>query len=149
MEQLFINILHLLKDEMPELATIDEDYGQLETGEDTYPVTFPCALIGNVEADWTEIGMGVQKGVVKLSARLAIDCYDDTHYGSGTEDKVEERLTLANRLYTALQCFRPMEDMGPMYRTKTRFYAMPGGIKVYEYIFQFEVNDDSAGVDVN
>ncbi len=149
MEQLFINILQLLKAEMPELATIDEDYGQLETGEDTYPVQFACALIGNVEAGWTESGMGVQKGVVKMSARLAIDCYDDTHYGSGTEDKVAERLTLANRLYTALQCFRPMDDMGPMYRTKTRFYAMPGGIKVYEYIFQFEVNDDSAGVDVN
>lgn len=146
MEELFIRILQLITEEMPEVSTIDEDYGQLETEEDTYPVTFPCVLIGNVEADWNDIGMGAQKGVVKMSARLAIDCYDDTHYGSGTEDKVAERLQMANKLYTSLQCFRPLSDMGPMYRTKTRFYAMPGGIKVYEYIFEFEVNDDSANV---
>ena len=136
MEELFIKILQLITEEMPELSLVDEDYGQLETEEDTYPVTFPCVLIG----------MGTQKGVVKMSARLAIDCYDDTHYGSGTEDKVAERLQMANKLYTSLQCFRPLSDMGPMYRTKTRFYAMPGGIKVYEYIFEFEVNDDSANV---
>mgnify|MGYP003390433966 CR=1 FL=1 len=88
MEELFIKILQLITEEMPELSLVDEDYGQLETEEDTYPVTFPCVLIGNVEADWNDIGMGTQKGVVKMSARLAIDCYDDTHYGSGTEDKV-------------------------------------------------------------
>lgn len=146
MEELFIKILQLITEEMPELSLVDEDYGQLETEEDTYPVTFPCVLIGNVEVDWNDIGMGTQKGVVKMSARLAIDCYDDTHYGSGTEDKVAERLQMANKLYTSLQCFRPLSDMGPMYRTKTRFYAMPGGIKVYEYIFEFEVNDDSASV---
>ena len=138
MEELFIKILQLITEEMPELSLVDEDYGQLETEEDTYPVSFPCVLIGNVEADWNDIGMGTQMGVVKMSARLA------THYGAGTEDKVAERLQMANKLYTSLQCFRPLSDMGPMYRTKTRFYAMPGGIKVYEYIFEFEVNDDTA-----
>ncbi len=132
------------------IAGAEGQYGPLLSrsnhlfGSIKYPVTFPCVLIGNVEADWNDIGMGTQMGVVKMSARLAIDCYDDTHYGSGTEDKVAERLQMANKLYTSLQCFRPLSDMGPMYRTKTRFYAMPGGIKVYEYIFEFEVNDDTA-----
>jgi hypothetical protein len=146
MEELYTKILSLVTKEMPEISLVDEDYGQLETIEDTYPVTFPCVLIGNMEADWNDIGMGTQKGVVKISVRLAIDCYDDTHYGSGTEDKMSERLLMANKLYTLLQYFRPLNDMGPMYRTKTRFYSMPGGIKVYEYIFEFEVNDDSANI---
>lgn len=144
MEELFIKIMELISQKMPELSLVDEDYGQLETEEDTYPVTFPCVLIGNLEADWNDIGMGTQTGVVKMSARLAIDCYDDTHYGSSTENKVADRLQMANRLYTTLQSFQPLSDMGPMYRTKTRFYAMPGGIKVYEYIFEFEVHDDTA-----
>ena len=104
MEEIFTSILKLINDEMPELSLVDEDYGQLETAEDTYPVTFPCALIGNMEADWEEIGMGTQKGMVTLTARLAIDCYDDTHIGSGTTAKVAERLQMANRLYTTLQC---------------------------------------------
>ena len=131
---------------MSGLSLVDEDYGQLEAGmeEDSYPVTFPCVLIGNLEADWSNVGMGVQKGQVSFSVRLAVDCYDDTHYGSGTESKVAERLQMANSLYTALQCFRPFGYMSPMIRTKSRFYAVSGGIKVYEYIFSFTVHDESA-----
>lgn len=146
MEELFNLIISLVKDNMPELALIDEDYGQLEAGleDDTYPVSFPCVLIGNLEADWTNVGIGVQKGSIQLSTRLAVDCYDDTHYGSGTEDKVAERLQMANRLYTTLQCFRPFKYMSALVRVKSRFYTLPAGIKVYEFIFSFTLHDDSA-----
>ena len=94
-----------ISERMPELSLVDEDYGQLEAGleEETYPVTFPCVLIGNLEADWDNLAGGAQRGTVFFSVRLAIDCYDDTHYGSGTESKVSERLQMANRVYAALQ----------------------------------------------
>lgn len=146
MEELFKLIIELITNKMTGLSLVDEDCGQLEAGieDDAYPVTFPCVLIGNLEADWTNVGMGVQKGQVQFSVRLAVDCYDDTHYGSGTESKVAERLQMANSLYTALQCFRPFGYMSPMIRTKSRFYSMPGGIKVYEYIFSFTIHDESA-----
>ena len=94
MEEIITSILNLINREMPELSLVDEDYGQLETEEDTYPVIFPCALIGNMEADWEDIGLGAQKGIVTFTARLAIDCYNDTHIGSGTTEKVAERLRL-------------------------------------------------------
>ena len=58
MEEIFTSILNLISREIPELSLVDEDYGQLETAEDTYPVTFPCALIGNMEADWGRSGHG-------------------------------------------------------------------------------------------
>ena len=45
MEQLFYSIQQHIAANMPVLSTIDEDYGQLQTDEDTYPVTFPCVLI--------------------------------------------------------------------------------------------------------
>lgn len=146
MEELFKIIINRIKDQLPDLSLVDEDYGQLEAGleEESYPVTFPCALVGNLEADWTNVGIGVQKGQVAFSVRLAIDCYDDTHLGSGTEDKVATRLQMANQLYTAMQCLRPFAYMSPINRTKSRFYALTGGIKVYEYIFSFTLHDDSA-----
>ena len=144
MEEIITSILNLINREMPELSLVDEDYGQLETVEDTYPVTFPCALIGNMEADWEDIGLGVQKGIVTFTARLAIDCYNDTHIGSGTTEKVAERLHLANRLYTTLQDTTHCDNMGTLYRIKSRSYSLPGMIKVYEYVFQFELHDDSA-----
>ncbi len=147
MEQIFISILELISREMPELSLVDEDYGQLETDEDTYPVTFPCALVGNMEAEWDDIGMGTQKGIVTLTARLAIDCYDATHIGSTTTEKAAERLHMANRLYAVLQDSLHSQEMGPMYRTKSRCYSLPGMIKVYEYVFQFELHDDSAAED--
>ena len=85
MEEIFIAIMERIAEKMPELSYIDEDYGQLEAGaeEDHYPVTFPCVLIGNAESDWNDLGYGVQKSESLITIRLAIDCYDDTHYTSG------------------------------------------------------------------
>ena len=91
MDEIFIAIMEQIAQEMPELSLIDEDYGQLEMGaeEDQYPVTFPCVLIGNTSSDWNDLGYGVQKSESMLTVRLAIDCYDDTSYASGTYDKVK------------------------------------------------------------
>ena len=108
MEEVFIAIMEQIAQEMPELSLIDEDYGQLEMGaeEDQYPVTFPCVLIGNTSSDWNDLGYGVQKSESMLTVRLAIDCYDDTSYASGTYDKVRERQQLAGKLYKSLQCLQ-------------------------------------------
>lgn len=146
MEELFTLLLQHLSEKLPAFSLIDEDYGQLETDSDTYPVTFPCVLIGNLEGDWHSIGKhNEQKGTIVLSAKAAIDCYDDTHIGSGTEQRTEQRQRQANSLYKALQGFCPLpNDMTPLSRVKSRYYPLPGGIKVYEYIFQFRVQDTSA-----
>ena len=105
MEEIFIAIMERIAEKIPELSYIDEDYGQLEAGaeEDHYPVTFPCVLIGNAESDWNDLGYGVQKSESLITIRLAIDCYDDTHYTSGTYDKVRERQLKAKELYKALK----------------------------------------------
>ena len=100
MDEIFIAIMEQIAQEMPELSLIDEDYGQLEMGaeEDQYPVTFPCVLIGNTNSDWHDLGYGAQKSESALTVRLAIDCYDDTSYASGTYDKVRERQQLAEEI---------------------------------------------------
>lgn len=144
MEQIFLKIMQRIADRMPRLTLVDEDYGQLETDDDTYPVTFPCVLIGNMNADWTDLGYGVQKGTCTFTARLVIDCYDDTHLSSGTEQKIALRLAMASELYRALQNFRCDENMGPIERVKSRDLTVQGGIKVYEQIYAFEYHDESA-----
>lgn len=64
MEELFKLIIELITNKMTGISLVDEDCGQLEAGieEDAYPVTFPCVLIGNLEADWTNVGMGARRG---------------------------------------------------------------------------------------
>lgn len=146
MEEIFIAIMERIAQRMPELSYIDEDCGQLEAGmeEDHYPVTFPCVLIGNTESDWNDIGYGVQKSESLITVRLCIDCYDDTHYTSGTYEKVRERQLMAKELYKALQEFQCTDDCSPLVRTKSRDYSLPGNVKVYETAYSFTLHDECA-----
>ncbi len=143
MEQLFNDIQKQIADKIPGISLIDEDYGQLEaieTEEDTYPVTFPCILISAPEIDWTNLGGGSQRGNCTVVIRLAIDCYDDTHYGSGTEDKTIDRMKFATSIHRILQGFKS-GDSSPLIRKTSRNYSRPHAIKVYETIYNCMIND--------
>ena len=145
MDELLLKIMQHIAAAMPELSLVDEDYGQLETQEDTYPVTFPCVLVGNMSGGWRDLGYsGAQEGTVTLTVRLAVDCYDDTHIGSTQEQRIAGRQEQARQLYKALQTRRFVNDMGPLSRVKSQDYALPHGIKVYEQTYQFEYHDMSA-----
>lgn len=144
MEDIFLAIQEHIAQNMPELSLVDEDYGQLITDEDTYPVTFPCVLISTIEAEWTDIGLGLQKGDCSITVKLVVDCYDDTHYASGTADKIRERLLMNKELYLLLHGFRQSKETSPLKRIKGTDYALPGGKKVYETTFRFIYNDNSA-----
>lgn len=151
MEQLFNDIQNRIKEKIEGLSLIDEDYGQLEaieTEEDTYPVTFPCVLISAPEVDWTNLGGGSQRGNCTVTIRLAIDCYDDTHFGSGTEEKAMERMRFAQSIHRVLQGFRSLPPVGragegysPLIRKSSRNYSRPHAIKVYETVYNCVVND--------
>lgn len=150
MEELFLKLQARTAEGMPVLSLVDEDYGQLEAllnGEDTYPVTFPCVLMGNIKMKWENTTPFVQQGKGTITVRLAFDCYDDTHYGSGTEDKIRERLRLENKLYKLLQGYRLNKQMGRFKRAESTHFSLPGGIKVYEIIFGFDITDSSAAPD--
>lgn len=122
MEELYIAILKRIENEMPEIAYIDEDYGQLE-------------------------GMGTQAGEITLTVRLGIDCYHDTHIGSGTTGRIKERMEMAGKLYRTLQNFQFCRNMDELVRVKSRDYTLPGNIKVYEFVFSFSYRDESALLD--
>ena len=55
MESIIYQLIDYIRQNMPEVSLVDEDYGQLEAidkeGVDTYPVTFPCVLIDTPEAE--------------------------------------------------------------------------------------------------
>lgn len=144
MESLLYQLINHIKEQMPSLSLVDEDYGQLEAidKEDmqTYPVTFPCVLIDMPETEWSNLSGKSQKGKAKVNVRLAIDCYDDTHYGSGTMEAMQDRAEMVDDLHKALQCYRPDED-GELIREKSRFYTWSHGIKVYEMLYSVSVKD--------
>ncbi len=135
MEQLLLDIINLISQQMPQIRTIDEDYGQLEfidqEDRDTYPLVFPAVLIDAPTTDWTDIGDLAQQGTCQLRVRLIIDCYDDTHARSMTTERIKQRNKVRAQLHTLLQGYRP-DGQKALIRTQSRFFTVNHGIKVYE-----------------
>ena len=154
MESLLYSIIAHIWQEMPELRTVDEDYGQLEnlknTEEDMYPLTFPAVLIDAPETEWSNAAGGCQEGTAWLRVRLILDCYDDTHAGNSQTERILDRHGTAERLHQLLNGFRPMGTVksgqaamhaGEMVRTKSKFYTWSFGLKVYETTYTCAVED--------
>lgn len=146
MEQLFNDLQQQIAKEMGStVSLIDEDYGQLEAlagGEDQYPVTFPCVLIGIPETLWENLKGNLQHGKTTVTVRLAFDCYDDTHYGSAQEQHVAERMALARRLNSCLHGWRFEECATALVRRANRQFSLPGCIKVYEMEYTTTVAEE-------
>lgn len=144
MEKLLQDLINLFGQMMPELSTIDEDYGQLEMinqeNRDTYPLTYPAMLIDAPDVTWSNIEGLSQKGTATIRARLIIDCYDDTHHGSTTTDRIEERAALRRKVHKLLQGYRVNEE-STLIRTSSRFYTWNHGIKVYEQTYTCVVTE--------
>ena len=98
MEHLFNTIQTAIAEGMPDLTLVDEDYGQLQTEEDTYPVTFPCVLIG-------------------------IDRF--------------------KRLHDIVRLLDPA-GATPLDRTSSRWFSLPGAIKVYESTYECIIDEEPA-----
>ena len=145
MQQFLLLLLQHVAEQFQNLSLVAEDCGQLETQEDTYPVTFPCVLIGNTDINWKDLDEGgsSQRGDATITVRLAIDCYDDVHIGSTQEASMAERLQLAHEIHQALQGveFDECENVWPLSRIKSRDYTLPGNIKVYESIYRFIIHE--------
>jgi len=144
MEKLLESLINLFGLEMPELSTIDEDYGQLEMinqeNRDTYPLTFPAVLIDAADVSWSNIAGLSQKGEATVRVRLIIDCYDDTHYGSTTTDRIAQRAAMRAKVHKLLQGYR-IDDEAQLIRTNSRFYTWDHGIKVYEQTYTGTVTE--------
>ena len=144
MEKLLQDLINLFGREMPELSTIDEDYGQLEMinqeNRDTYPLTYPAMLIDAPDTQWSNIAGLSQKGIATIRARLILDCYDDTHHGSGTTHLIAERAALRAKVHKLLQGYR-VDEESTLIRTNSRFYTWDHGIKVYEQTYTCVVTE--------
>lgn len=144
MELFLYQIIDHVKEGMPGLSLVDENYGQLENIDqsetDMYPLTYPAVLIDLQEASWSNLEGKSQKGTVKVNVQLLIDCYDDTHYNSGTMDAIKERSAMVEELHRLLQGYRPKED-GALVRETSKFYTANHGIKVYEMVYSVVATD--------
>ena len=135
MESILANTIAHIARELRWARTVDEDYGQLEALDneqlDMYPLTFPAILIDLPGTEWTDTGDIAQRGTCEVRVRLILDCYDDTHAGSQTTDRIMQREEKRKALHALFQGYRPSGE-GALIRTRSRFFTFNHGIKVYE-----------------
>lgn len=145
MENLLEHLVNYLGENFADAKMVDEDYGQLEMlddpNRDTYPLVYPAILVDAPDTTWSNIQGTNQKGEATVRVRLILDCYDDTHYGSGTTDRIAAREAQRRRLHVLLQGHRIGEQQA-MIRTSSRFYTANHGIKVYEATYTVGVHED-------
>ena len=135
MESILVNMIDHIARALPWARTVDEDYGQLEGLDneqlDMYPLTYPAVLVDLPGTDWTDTGDLAQRGTCEVRVRLILDCYDDTHAGSQTTERIMQREEKRKALHALLQGYRPSGE-GALIRTRSRFFTFNHGIKVYE-----------------
>ena len=85
----------------------------------------------------------VQSGTVTVNVKLAMDCYDDTHFTGGTAGKAQERADKVHELHSLLQGWMPMHSSSPLDRKTSRSRTMTRGIKVYELNYECRMIDDA------
>lgn len=144
MESIISNLISYISQQMPDICRVDEDYGQLaaldEEGKQMYTLAYPAVLIELTDIEWDFLQGQNQKGEAKVRVRLVLDCYDDTHSGSGSELLAYNRDQMRRRLDVLLMGYRPLGD-GGMMRTTTRFFTSNHGIKVYETHYTMTVTE--------
>lgn len=140
-----VDIINALQDRINEKlkwlnGEIDEDYGQVEMmlndDEDHYPITSPSCFISVDNMSFKSFAGAaarVQQCEITITVKLLIDCYDDTHYKSGTADKIKERMQKMHELHSAIQGFKIGE--GVLDRISGRYQTLAHGLKLYQYSY--------------
>jgi hypothetical protein len=135
MEEIFLALQEKIATEVIELTLVDMDWGQLETEEETYPVTFPCCLIDVPETEYKKTGISQQPGVTTVRVKVAVDMLHDTHNTSETAQSAISRLAVAKSVHEAINLFTS-EGFSKLIRARTRRYNLPGAIKVTEFEYE-------------
>ncbi len=120
--------------QVPGLGWVDLDQGQLENLTDEYSLPFHqgVALIDFDEADWHDIGQGVQRGNCQVRVTVAVEVAADSYQQSRQRGAALAKLELLREVHTALQHYDGGGQFGALVRTYSRKeQGVAAGIWVY------------------
>ena len=122
---------------VPALGWIDLDQGQLSSDQalsHEYPLPFAqgVALLDFDEADWHDIGLGIQRGTCQVRVTLAVEVAADAYQQSRQRGAALAKLGLLRDVHAALHHFDGGGQFGALVRTYSRKEQdVAAGIWVY------------------
>lgn len=149
--QLFIDLCAYLKTAVPELRWIDQDFGQLEHYQVRPEVSFPCALIDFISAQYSGLANLAQVGEVAVNIRLGFAPFSQSYHAAplDVKEKALEFYTIEQKVFEALQGWAPVKDNDnytqPFSRQSSQTEQRDGDqqalrVRVITFTTQFEDN---------
>lgn len=105
MKIIFEAVMNRLKEQVPELAWIDVNLGQLEL--ENPPVDYPCALVDIPTINYENLGNRAQIGQVNVEIELYFQVATPSNMATPLDLRVQaaEHFTIVNKVYVALEGF--------------------------------------------
>ncbi len=124
-----------LKERVPDLRYIAEDWGQLDFYREKPPVNFPCALIGFSSGEYSDSGQGQQ--LAKIEFTVSVTDMPLVRGSAARPDSEQsfDSYELLQKVYRTLQglgddCFAPV--------TRKRLMKISRDDGLREWIFTFQ-----------
>lgn len=146
MKQLLTDIQNRLQAYVPQLAYIDEDWGQMDYYAVGQPVKFPCALINIGTIAYSDQGKGVQTGIGTVIITVA-----DIKLANSSSNAPLLLKQTAWKVYDTIQAIHQVLHgwagspfYGPLTRTQVHRRTNDAGINLFDIVFTVSIKDDSA-----
>lgn len=144
MDQILSDIQARLTAELPEIKYIDEDWGQMN--QPTPQVKYPCVLVDVQGADYKDLGLFAQEGVVVVAVRLYNLKLGNSSQGapSTQKEKYKTHWQLLKEINIALHAQNFLQEgLGLLKRTKFTKRIREDGLLQFELLYTLSLTDES------
>lgn len=138
---ILLDVQQRLGSEVPELAYVDKDWGQLSYEKP--PVKWPCALLDVKNVTFTQEGRGVQMADTQIIVTVANMRLVASSLAAPKAEDAYRIIELLDRIHAALHLFTA-GAYSPLFRTNLRKVVADSSKECYEMTYQtaFEVGFD-------
>jgi hypothetical protein len=136
--------------EVPGIAYIDEDWGQLDDYAPNSPVKWPCCLIDISNVDFSDIGMDKkatpqnrQEGSANITLTFANMKLTNTSFKAPQQQKDDAReiLIIIELAHGKLHGFAPVIGSGKLMRKSFKRIKRDDGIQQYQVVYTLAMHN--------
>lgn len=145
--QMLIELQNRIKQTVPEIRWIDQDFGQLEIAAERPPVSFPCVLIDFPSTPFNQYLNDVETGDCTISIRLAFPPYSPSNSlaPESVKEKALQYYEIENKLYRALKGWYPDSEIcQPLNRISDATENREDTVRVRRLTFSTSYDDYTA-----
>ena len=143
--RIYKSIRNILNVNVPNVAQVDMDYGQLRLYEGRAALKFPCVLLDFPGWSFSNIGGLAQIGQGPVIVTIAFAAYSrtDSKATDSMLDRGLEFLDIEQEVCEWLHGFAPAQSMGYLIRQTATSANLPDGIRTRVITFALELEDCS------